>query len=101
MPAHGPCPSCGGVLMELERSGVKIDACRQCRGVWLDRGELDQMIAPAPEGVAAAANDDEEFFREMSGEKPKHGFDKQAAEQLYRDDKAHKSHKSHHKGKKR
>ena len=34
------CPSCGGELVELDRSGVRIDACRRCRGVWLDRGEL-------------------------------------------------------------
>ena len=102
MPANGPCPSCGGVLVELDRSGVKIDACRQCRGVWLDRGELDAMIARERQVVAAAANDDEDFFREMSGQnKPKYGFDKQTADQLYRDYKAHRSHKSHHKGKKR
>jgi uncharacterized protein len=88
--------------MELERSGVKIDACRQCRGVWLDRGELDQMIARERQVVAAAANDDEEFFREMSGEKPaKYGLNKQTADQLYRDYKAHRSHKSHKSHKKR
>ena len=44
MPANGPCPSCGGQLVPLERSGVHIDACRQCRGVFLDRGELDQIL---------------------------------------------------------
>jgi Zn-finger nucleic acid-binding protein len=38
------CPGCGGQLVEIERSGVVIDACRSCRGVWLDRGELDKII---------------------------------------------------------
>ena len=44
MPANGPCPNCGGQLVQVERSGVRIDACRQCRGVFLDRGELDQIL---------------------------------------------------------
>src|ERR1700742_307164 len=97
MPANGPCPNCGGVLVELERAGVKIDACRQCRGVFLDRGELDQIIAREREVVAASSDDDEEFFREMSGQgssgKPKYGFDKQTAERLYGEYKSYKSHK--------
>ena len=38
------CPSCGGELVELDRSGVRIDACRSCRGVWLDRGELERVV---------------------------------------------------------
>ena len=38
------CPACGGELVEIERSGVRVDACRSCRGVWLDRGELDKII---------------------------------------------------------
>ena len=40
------CPSCpdGPALVAVERSGITIDACRSCRGVWLDRGELDKLI---------------------------------------------------------
>ena len=38
------CPRCGVVLTMSERSGVEIDYCPQCRGVWLDRGELDKII---------------------------------------------------------
>jgi len=38
-----------------ERSGVEIDYCPQCRGVWLDRGELDKIIDRAAEGFGAAA----------------------------------------------
>ncbi|MBB5017910.1 hypothetical protein HNQ59_001180 [Chitinivorax tropicus] len=39
------CPVCEGVnLVMSERSGVEIDYCPQCRGVWLDRGELDKII---------------------------------------------------------
>ncbi|MBQ3033606.1 MAG: zf-TFIIB domain-containing protein, partial [Deferribacterales bacterium] len=39
------CPICIDVdLVMSERSGVEIDYCPKCRGVWLDRGELDKII---------------------------------------------------------
>lgn len=38
------CPSCTGELRVSERQGVEIDYCAGCRGVWLDRGELDKII---------------------------------------------------------
>ena len=57
-PAVGmPCPVCKVALVMSDRQGVEIDYCPQCRGVWLDRGELDKIIersaaqeaAPAPQ----------------------------------------------------
>lgn len=46
------CPIDGEMLVMTDRSGVEIDYCPKCRGVWLDRGELDKIIersaAPAP-----------------------------------------------------
>lgn len=39
-----PCPVCAVPLVMSERQGVEIDYCGQCRGVWLDRGELDKII---------------------------------------------------------
>ena len=38
------CPTDGSTLVMSERSGVEIDYCPQCRGVWLDRGELDKIV---------------------------------------------------------
>ena len=38
------CPKCAIPLHMAERSGIEIDYCPQCRGVWLDRGELDKII---------------------------------------------------------
>lgn len=38
------CPRCQTTLAMSERQGVEIDYCPQCRGVWLDRGELDKII---------------------------------------------------------
>ena len=47
------CPVDGATLVITARSGVEIDYCPDCRGVWLDRGELDKIIdrsasAPPP-----------------------------------------------------
>jgi Zn-finger nucleic acid-binding protein len=47
------CPIDGTTLVMAERQGVEIDYCPECRGVWLDRGELDKIIErsvppPAP-----------------------------------------------------
>jgi uncharacterized protein len=42
------CPRCEtSVLDERERNGVVVDVCPACRGVWLDRGELEKMLAHA------------------------------------------------------
>ena len=38
------CPNCNVNLVMTDRSGVEIDYCPECRGVWLDRGELDKII---------------------------------------------------------
>ena len=39
------CPKDGSDLIEVERQGIDIDYCPTCKGVWLDRSELDQLIA--------------------------------------------------------
>jgi Zn-finger nucleic acid-binding protein len=50
------CPSCSeSTLVISYRQGVEIDFCPQCRGVWLDRGELDKLIERSAAMEAAAA----------------------------------------------
>ena len=56
------CPIDDALLVVTERSGVEIDYCPQCRGVWLDRGELDKIIdrttdTRAPEYPAPQSRD--------------------------------------------
>ena len=57
------CPIDGTQLVMADRAGVEIDYCPQCRGVWLDRGELDKIIersvgsTPAPASHAAPRGD--------------------------------------------
>ena len=38
------CPNCNETLLIAERHNVEIDYCPNCRGVWLDRGELDKIL---------------------------------------------------------
>lgn len=38
------CPKCHGEMATYERSGVVVDQCRECRGLFLDRGELERLV---------------------------------------------------------
>lgn len=47
------CPNDNETLVMSERSGIEIDYCPKCRGVWLDRGELDKIIESNAQIMAA------------------------------------------------
>ncbi|WP_038056955.1 zf-TFIIB domain-containing protein [Thermus amyloliquefaciens] len=47
------CPNCQVGMREVERRGVVLDVCPQCGGVWLDRGELEKLLAEAKEANRA------------------------------------------------
>jgi len=49
------CPVDGATLVMSERQGIEIDYCPTCRGVWLDRGELDKIIERSADHQPAAA----------------------------------------------
>jgi len=75
------CPCCSGVnLVMSERQGIEIDYCPQCRGVWLDRGELDKIIersavAPASRPPAAGHTPRQEpYHGEGYKKRKKEGF---------------------------
>jgi len=79
MPNHaGPmaCPVDGAALVMSERSGIEIDYCPTCRGVWLDRGELDKIIernAAAPAAQAAPPPQAQAPQQTSWGHGPQHG----------------------------
>lgn len=50
------CPICNVDLVMTDRSGIEIDYCPQCRGVWLDRGELDKIIERNAQQTATASS---------------------------------------------
>ncbi len=76
------CPHCSeSVLVMTERQGVEIDYCPQCRGVWLDRGELDKLldraaslspVAAAPAAPARAAAQRQPDFVDSDSPYSKH-----------------------------
>lgn len=43
------CPNCDETLLMSDKNGIEIDYCPKCRGIWLDRGELDKIIERSTE----------------------------------------------------
>ena len=82
------CPNCDETLVMTERQGVEIDYCPKCRGVWLDKGELDKIIeksqSRSPSTQSADRNadqfndrfddDDDDNYRRNPNQKRKRGF---------------------------
>lgn len=66
------CPADQSTLQIAERHGIEIDYCPDCRGVWLDRGELDKILERADTGAAPAP--------------PPRQDDRSRTERRYRDD---------------
>lgn len=56
------CPTCATVDLQMaDKNGVEIDYCPQCRGVWLDRGELDKIVSRSQEVHARGYDDDDDY----------------------------------------
>ena len=85
------CPADQTPLTMSERQGIEIDYCPTCRGVWLDRGELDKIIERANAGAGAQPTQaapppqqqQQQFQQQPNYGAPQHGY-----------------HKSHHKRRK-
>ena len=61
------CPTDGSTLTVTDRSGIEIDYCPQCRGVWLDRGELDKIIDRTAAEPRGARTHVEQTYRPRPG----------------------------------
>ena len=73
------CPIDGEALVMTDRSGVEIDYCPKCRGVWLDRGELDKIIeraAPAERPQPARTRPDSDRREPLSRSDDDRGRDR-------------------------
>ncbi|AFO88403.1 hypothetical protein D1822_12810 [Phaeobacter inhibens] len=76
------CPIDGTQLVMTDRAGVEIDYCPQCRGVWLDRGELDKIIersapqqsAPPRDSQRPEKRDSDRHYSEKRYKKKRGGF---------------------------
>ena len=72
------CPTCADTALVMsDRQGVEIDYCPKCRGVWLDRGELDKLIersateSPAARSQPRFADPDYDQGRGLHGHRKK------------------------------
>jgi uncharacterized protein len=54
------CPHCSVSLVMTDRQGIEIDYCPDCRGVWLDRGELDKLIERTYAPARSSRRDDDD-----------------------------------------
>ncbi len=80
------CPNDNAAMQTLERGGVQFDMCPTCRGVWLDRGELEKLMASASdEGRASAPTAPPQHAQPYA---PPQG--QPWGGQPYRDDRRHK-----------
>ncbi|CNI81766.1 MULTISPECIES: zf-TFIIB domain-containing protein [Yersinia] len=71
------CPVCKDTqLVMSERKSIEIDYCPNCRGVWLDRGELDKIIEKSVENGPATASYSEPRDRERHHDRDNHGYSK-------------------------
>ena len=80
------CPNCQTALTMSERQGIEIDYCPTCRGVWLDRGELDKIIerSAAPPASAPMASPPPAYGAPSHGyHKPYHKRRKSFLEELF------------------
>ena len=65
------CPACMVEMQITERQGVEIDHCPQCRGVWLERGELDKILERARRVPANRHDDDDDERYRHGGVRPR------------------------------
>ncbi|HEX9253065.1 MAG TPA: zf-TFIIB domain-containing protein [Ignavibacteriaceae bacterium] len=79
------CPVCSNTSLVIsERQGVEIDYCPKCRGVWLDRGELDKIIERTNE---VYDNEKPQNYEDRNYENKKHYFDKKYDDDYYKRNK--------------
>ncbi len=64
------CPLDGETLVMTARNGVEIDYCSRCRGVWLDRGELDKIIERSTTEFSGHA---QPAYQAPTGPQPRYG----------------------------
>lgn len=63
------CPNCEETLVMADRQGVEIDYCPKCRGVWLDRGELDKIIERSTEFYTAPESTKDRYYSDDEAKK--------------------------------
>lgn len=80
------CPVCANTNLTMsERQGIEIDYCPDCRGVWLDRGELDKIIERSAPQPTQQPQSNQQHSGQNNYQQPRH----------YEQQPYHKPHKKH------
>ncbi|MET4099561.1 Zn-finger nucleic acid-binding protein [Agrococcus sp. UYP10] len=81
------CPNDAATLVMSERSGIEIDYCPECRGIWLDRGELDKIIERAeqqqPDYAQQPSAGQQQPYGQGHGQQQGHGHQSYGHQQPY------------------
>ena len=75
------CPKCGGEMRSYERNGVVVDQCTECRGIFLDRGELERLVDA--EGRHYGASEERGERGDRDHERPKKSRKRSFLENLF------------------
>lgn len=94
------CPNCNVSMQNVNRSGVELDMCPSCRGIWLDRGELEKILGEVKQEAQGHQQDRQRFDREVQdfhrnpdAWKQRHPYDNQHGRYRYDDDYHYKKKK--------
>lgn len=85
------CPKCNVSLVMTDRAGIEIDYCPDCRGIWLDRGELDKIIERSSQPYTKPSDFDDRktdfgnYRREEHRDDPSYGYKKKKKESFLGD----------------
>jgi uncharacterized protein len=89
------CPKCRGAMRSYERSGITVDQCTECRGIFLDRGELESLVdaelrynAPQQPRYDEKRHEDKRY-----DEKKRYDDDRRYEDQRRYDDRGYSGHK--------
>lgn len=84
------CPKCQGSMRTYERSGITVDQCGECRGIFLDRGELERLVdaevafnAPAPAAAVPSQAPQQPRYEEKRYDNDRRYDDRRYEERKY------------------
>lgn len=90
------CPNCNETLLMTERQRIEIDYCPNCRGIWLDKGELDKLLEHA-----GNENDSSYTNNREAGNYDKYERENYQSQQHYRDNSRHSDNHKYQHGRKK